>query len=139
MLDLHRQLVDCLKIGRALLGKERSEWIEHPAVMMWLGAEQEFWMYTLFMNHDWTIRYGRDKRENHLAFVKLQDEFDVGIDSGWNLLPWRDDPRLHDSHKAALIRHNPEHYLAIWPHISPDLPMFWPTLHEDYGPHFYNV
>lgn len=135
--DLHKQLIDCLKIGRALQGKERPEWREQPGVLMWYGSEQEFWFYALLLHHDWLLRFG--KGNAHLAHTKLHDEFALNISEGWSHAPWLKDSRLHRSHQSALIRRNPKHYSPIWPDVPNDLPMFWPTLHEDYGPHFYNV
>ena len=134
--DLHIQLVDCLKVGRALLGRERSEWVKHPSVLMWYGSEQAFYYYTLIMHHDWMIRSG--KRE-HLAYMKFAQEFNIAMSDGWQTTPWLKDSRLHQSHKSALIQRDPAFYGPVWPDTPKDLPMFWPTKHEDYGPHFYNV
>ena len=44
------------------------------------------------------------------------------------LLPrWLGDERLHRSHRAALVRKDPERYGRLFPDADPAEPYFWPT------------
>ena len=40
---------------------------------------------------------------------------------------WLGDERFHRSHRAALLRKDPEHYGPLFPDVDPDQPYHWPV------------
>ena len=40
---------------------------------------------------------------------------------------WIGDERVHASHRAALVRKDPDFYGALFPDADPELPYFWPV------------
>src|SRR5215213_3292474 len=43
------------------------------------------------------------------------------------LPPWLGDERVHASHRAALVRKDPEFYGPVFPDADPSVPYFWPV------------
>jgi hypothetical protein len=43
------------------------------------------------------------------------------------LPPWLGDPAFHLSHRAALVRKDPDHYRPLFGDVDPNLPYVWPV------------
>jgi hypothetical protein len=126
---LGKQRVEVLQILRALLRPEYG-WKHHPAVLMWKGYEPALACYGLVICQEWCGRGHADTCE-----TKIVDELREGLGRSVDvaelcrspaLPPWWGDERVHASHRATLLRKDPEWYGA---RLSgdPELPMFWPV------------
>lgn len=129
---LGKQRVEVLQILRALY-RPTYGWKHHPAVLMWRGYEQALVCYGVTICREWC---GRGRADSCAA--KLVDELrevtgrpiDEDEVCRSALMPaWLGDERLHSSHRAALLRKDPDWYGV---HFSedPDLPYFWPVRKE---------
>jgi hypothetical protein len=129
---LGKQRVEVLQILRALTRAEYG-WKRHPAVRMWEGCVEGVGAYGLAVCREWAARGGADTvaasiRDDLVAaglppVPRAQPEL-----ARVRALPeWLGDARLHDSHRAALVRKDPEHYGALFPDVDPQLPYFWPV------------
>jgi hypothetical protein len=127
---LGKQRVEALQIVRALTWPTYG-WKHHPAVRMWEGRVEALGRYGLVVCAEW-VRRGR--ADTCAATIRRDlDSAGVAVIRGQEtlrragLLPgWLGDARLHDSHRAALVRKDPEHYSPLFPDVDPQLPYFWP-------------
>ena len=133
---LGKQRVEALQIIRALT-RETYGWKHHPAVLMWVGYERALAAYGLAICAEWVAR----GRADTCAATMAADLAAAGLPAPVaqsalrpdNQLPcWLGDERLHLSHRASLVRKDPEFYAGRFPDADPDLPYFWPT-HEEPG------
>lgn len=100
-----------------------------PEVKMWAGYEVHLATYGLNLLEEAASRkiqfphheVKSDRVEWHL-------ECATSGDFGMEYPKWMGDDRLHDSHKAALIRKNPHFYRRRFASIDKSLPMFWPEI-----------
>jgi hypothetical protein len=128
---LGKQRVEALQVLRALT-RERYGWKRHPAVRMWDGHAEGVAAYGLAVCAEWTGRghgdtcattIGTDLAAAGLPPPRTQAELAAA-----GLLPrWLGDERLHRSHRAALVRKDPERYGRLFPDADPAEPYFWPT------------
>lgn len=122
---LNNQIVDCLKIFRALTGQERVEWKTDQGVMMWYGCEYALYLYATICDRDWQIRRGGHM--SHEAWRKFDREyhrwfnaqaFDPGYSSSWFVFPeWLGYDPIHKSHQAYLKHRDPKQYKYRWPGV----------------------
>lgn len=120
----------CLDYRR--LGKQRVEayqllrglrdpfygWRHHPAVKMWRGYEDALALYMNAMIREW-VRRGYN---NTMALA------DVPAHPA--MPPWLGDPAFHASHRANLLRKDPDFYRQYGWTDSPDLPYIWPIAQD---------
>lgn len=110
-------------------GNKGLGWAKHPAVLMWKGHEPTLVRYALTMCAHWRYRGYTDR-----MYDRILDEFPF-----WKPRPPDDDPRpppwlgfptFHYTHRANLVRKNPEYYSEKFPDVDPDLagrvPYMWP-------------
>jgi hypothetical protein len=124
---LGKQRVETLQILRALELFDYG-WGNHPAVRMWRGHTPALVCYGLAFVEQW-IREGRAD-----TTAALISEFAPGVTANSQedlaaaeMMPaWWGDERLHGSHRAALVRKNPDFYLPIFGDADGDIPYFWP-------------
>lgn len=115
---LGKQRVEVYQILNTLNGVS-SGWINHPAVKMWRGYENELVIYGMIMCKEWIARGYIDnlceKIFNHYNLNKPLVK-----------PKWFNDKRIYESHRSNLLRKMPEHYRQFnWK--EPDtLPYFWP-------------
>ena len=124
------QSAQCL--DRARLGKERVEclqilhaiteptygWQNHPIVKAWRGHTAYLALYGLCICDEWIARGYKDT-----CYAKIAPY----LDSAENTPPeWLGDERVHASHRANLLRKDPEWYSRFGWSESPDMPYFWP-------------
>jgi hypothetical protein len=128
-LDLRRlgkQRVETLQILRALTFEDYG-WRNHPAVTMWSGYTEALVAYGVAVTTRWQqAGFADTVRPQLLEFldagaVRSQEE----LGEQGELPPWLGDSSLHRSHRAALLRKDPEHY-ALFGDVDPDLPYVWP-------------
>lgn len=134
MLDsrrLGKQRVEALQILRALT-REKYGWKHHPAVKMWAGSEESLASYAITMCREWRRRGFADTVEDTvrhdaalagIASIRAQSELAGDGELPW----WLGNHALHLSHRAALVRKDPQHYSRLFPDVEDvDAPYVWP-------------
>ncbi len=128
---LGKQRVEALQILRALT-LETYGWKRHPAVLMWAGAEPGLVAYGLEICAEWVRRGRADtcaatiRADAALAGVAVAESEEAA--RGLGALPWwLGDERLHASHRASLVRKDPDWYGPRFPCADPADPYWWPT------------
>jgi hypothetical protein len=128
---LGKQRVEALQVLRALT-RPTYGWKRHPAVRMWAGHPGAVAAYGLVVCAEWVGRgwadtcaatIGTDLAEAGLPPPRTQAE----LAARFALPAWIGDERVHRSHRAALVRKDPEFYGPRFPDADPDLPYFWPA------------
>lgn len=120
MRRLGKQRVEVLQILNTLHGV-RLGWRNHPAVRMWRGYEDALALYGLLVSREWKLRGHKDT-----CFEKIGRFVPEGFSHPIRRPPWLGEPRLHISHRAALVRKLPEHYRPLFPDVDPTLEYYWP-------------
>ena len=128
---LGKQRVEALQVLRGLTVPGYG-WRHHPAVRMWTGYEEALVRYGLEICDRWCSLGHRDTCAASLASGLLdatgvqQPRSQGTLADAGALPPWLGDPKLHLSHRSALIRKDPEFYQPIFSNVPADLPYFWP-------------
>lgn len=125
---LGKQRVEVLQILRALHRPDYG-WRNHPAVLMWRGYEAALGCYGVTICQEWCRRGHADTCE-----TKIRDELrEIGAPvvncnrlARKALPPWLGDERVHASHRASLLRKDPDWYGERFTD-DPELPYFWPV------------
>jgi hypothetical protein len=127
---LGKQRVEALQVVRALTVPGYG-WRHHPAAKMWRGYEEALAAYGVAICAEWKRRGHADTCEAKI----LRDVTDAGVTAvrsqaelaaAGQLPPWLGDEEFHRSHRAALVRKDPEHYAGELGPVDPDLPYVWP-------------
>ena len=128
---LGKQRVEALQVLRAITWPTYG-WKRHPTVRMWAAHPEAVAAYGLAVCDEWVARgyadtcartISTDLATAGLAPPRSQSEL-ARLD---RLPSWLGEPRLHDSHRAALVRKDPEHYRPHFPDADPELPYHWPV------------
>ena len=128
---LGKQRVEALQVVRALTW-ESYGWKRHPAVRMWEGHVEALGRYGYTICAEWlrrgyadtcAVSIAADLSTAGVATVRTEDE--LAADGA--MPEWLGDKRFHGSHRAALVRKDPEHYRLHFPHADPDVPYHWPV------------
>lgn len=98
---LGKQRVETLQILNTLLRKSVG-WQNHPATRMWRGYEPALCSYGIVICTEWQQRGFKD--------TVLDTLFDLILPSTEKMPPWLSDYRLSSSHRASLLRKEPEWY-----------------------------
>jgi hypothetical protein len=134
VLDLKRlgkQRVEVIQVVRALTWPDYG-WRHHPAAAMWKGYEEALGRYGLTCCAVWVERgFGdtcaatiqADLASAGVAPVRSQ----AGLAAAGALPPWLGDEAVHRSHRAALLRKDPEHYGPLFPDNPDDEDYVWPV------------
>ena len=127
---LGKQRVECLQVLRGLTVADYG-WRHHPAVRMWRGRLEALGRYTLECCEAWTETGRADtvattvtaELAGHgVTTIRTEAELaDAGALPAW----WGEEP-VHESHRSALVRKDPEHYRRFFPDVPDDLPYTWP-------------
>lgn len=120
---LGKQRVECLQIVNALTDPDYG-WQNHPAVRMWEHHQPALVRYSLDVIAEWTNRGYRDTCAAKIIarHGATPPEFDKVT-----LPDWWGTPSIHESHRANLVRKDPDHYLQFWPGTKPAEGYVWPT------------
>ena len=109
---LNKQILETYQILNILSGQSKSNaWRNHPAVLMWEGAESELWRYgqTAMCLAEWR---GIKTDKNKANFEALARKSALSWDDDEPL--WRKSPsilkRVTTTHKANLYRKDPVFY-----------------------------
>jgi Pyrimidine dimer DNA glycosylase len=128
---LGKQRVEALQVLRAVT-RETYGWKRHPAVRMWVGYAEGVAAYGLATCREWVGRGGADTVAGTIGVdlaaaglppVPRTQEVLAGAGE---LPTWIGNERVHESHRAALVRKDPAFYGALFPDVDPQLPYFWP-------------
>jgi hypothetical protein len=105
----------------------------YPVTRMWKGYPSALAFYHSMAIREHVMRGGRPLR---VAAYDFYHDFRIEtLHYGHRKLvpieeieypPWLGDEQLHASHRGALFRRNPEHYLQFGWMEYKDLPLFWP-------------
>ena len=132
---LGKQRVEALQVVRGLTVPGYG-WRHHPAVKMWRGHLEALGRYGLTCCEVWVERGHADTcaasitTELDRAGVRRIRSQDDLVEAG-AMPPWLGDEAFHRSHRAALVRKDPDHYLPLFPGAlaaDPDEPYVWPTV-----------
>lgn len=104
---LGKQRVEVFQVLRALTWPAYA-WKNHPAVRMWRGFVPGLVAYGVASCDEWTRRgYADAVRPQLLAWSGGREPVDP------DLPPWWGVEELHRSHRAALVRKDPDAYLPV--------------------------
>lgn len=124
---LGKQRVEGCQILATLVGLSDG-WRTHPAVKMWAGHEGALATYTLVMCEEWINRGYEDTRREFIHEVYASD----WIPAGSTIFPvWWNDERVHDSHKAMLLKKSREFYQNSFGYSDDEVTELL-TAYEDY-------
>lgn len=113
---LGKQRVEAMQILKALRGETKG-WVNHPATKMWSGYEDALGLYMNVMIDEWISRgYNNTMQKYEFDNTYLVD-----------LPPWFGDEEFHASHRANLLRKDPEHYGQFNWEESSELEYVWPS------------
>lgn len=118
MRRLGKQRVEGLQILNALTGRSKG-WVNHPAVKMWRGHEAGLCAYVVAMCEEWCRRGYSDTVADKVRAIVAPEVGDVPA--------WWGDVKVHDSHRASLVRKAPDHYGPLWPDVDPEAGYVWPA------------
>lgn len=134
---LNKQILETYQILNVLSGQTKSNaWRNHPAVLMWEGAESELWRYSMTAISLADMR--GIKTENNLANMRALAK-KVGSFWGNDEPAWRKNPtvlkRVNATHKANLYRKDSEYYAEYASSVNDEYNQpccegclyFWPT------------
>jgi hypothetical protein len=123
---LGKQRVETLQILRAL-HLEDYGWANHPAVTMWRGHALALVAYGLAICDEWIARGHTDATRAQIAEFALPASPTDWADLDPALLPpWWGREDVHASHRAALVRKDPEAYAGLAVE-DPDMAYTWPA------------
>ena len=109
---LNKQILEAYQILNVLSGQSESgAWRNHPAVLMWKGAEAELYRYAMVAIGVADMR--GIKTDKNLANIKALAK-KCGAMWGDGIPAWRKDSftmnKVITTHKVNLYRKDPEHY-----------------------------
>ena len=130
---LGKQRVEAIQVLRGLTVPGYG-WRHHPAVKMWAGYEEALVRYGLDVCQVWT-ESGRPDTCATTLLADLADRCGVTVvrsqedlTGAGEVPPWLGDEHFHLSHRASLLRKDPEFYRPIFgPDVPDDLPYVWPA------------
>jgi len=103
-------------------GKIKTEWYNHPAVLMWKGYEEQLLRYGVEICKEWIKRGYKDNLEEKM----LKELIKFGIKN--RPIPyWLGNEKFHASHRSNLLRKNKEYYSKFGWKEQDNLPYYWPT------------
>lgn len=128
---LGKQRVETLQLLQSRLrwlqGNKKSGWYNHPARVMWELHEPMLAVYGLAVCEEWTLRGYKDSCSD-----KIVDTLREIVVIGHTFNPfvfvpdWFSEPRLFESHRAALLRKQYSHYRNYVDTCDPSQEYFWP-------------
>ncbi|MFD9287681.1 MSMEG_6728 family protein [Streptomyces sp. NPDC060030] len=128
---LGKQRVEAIQVLRGLTVPGYG-WRHHPAVRMWTGYEEALVRYGLDVCAVWTTGGRADTCATTLradlagSLGRTAVRSAAELAAAGELPPWLGDEALHESHRSALVRKDPDYYRPLFPDVPPDLPYVWP-------------
>lgn len=121
---LGKQRVEAWQIYRALTGQSKG-WVSHPATKMWRGYEGALCYYGLTACETWKSRGYKDSLAFH--FMEGLEKYGIEFSSDVVMPDWMGNALLHASHRANLLRKDPEWYGQYGWSEDPSQPYYWPA------------
>lgn len=129
---LGKQRVETVQVLRGLT-RPGYGWRNHPAVLMWAGYEEALVRYGLDVCARWCEAGHADTCAGTLTAdltaacgpVGVRTQADLA--AAGELPPWLGDDDVHVTHRAALVRKDPEFYRPLFGDVPADLPYVWPA------------
>lgn len=112
---LGKQRVEAFQLIEGMRKPKQFGWRNHPAFKMWLGHSNALKMYFNTMVEEWI---GRGYNNTMEPYVLRGNIF---------LPKWIGTRRLHSSHRANLLRKDPEHYGRFGWKEEPAEGYYWPV------------
>jgi len=109
---LNKQVLECYQILKVLSGfSESGAWRNHPAVLMWKGAENFLFTYAMAMIREADRRNIKtDKNKSNINLLRSV----AGKSWGMSIPSWYQNPatlkRILATHKSNLYLKDPEYY-----------------------------
>ncbi|OLR92351.1 MSMEG_6728 family protein [Actinokineospora bangkokensis] len=123
---LGKQRVETVQILRALVWPVYG-WKNHPAVAMWRGFTPALTLYGLATCARWVeLGHADTVAAQLLAFTGGEVPDPRVLAAEGQLPPWLGDPAVHGSHRAALLRKDPEHYGPLFDDVPEGAAYTWP-------------
>lgn len=111
---LNKQILECYQILNILSGQSKSRaWAHHPAVLMWAGAENHLYDYTMTMVKEATLRgikVGKNLDNLKALYNKCKSMW------GDALPVWRKSKHkehVHITHRVNLYHKDPIYYASF--------------------------
>lgn len=120
---LGKQRVEAMQILKALDGS--SGWSNHPATKMWIGYRLALMLYHDVCIREW-VRRGYHNTMTTLVFRNAEDEVPPHV-RNVPMPPWLGREDVHASHRANLLRKDPEHYGNLGWTETPIEGYVWPN------------
>jgi len=112
---LGKQRVEAYQIFNVLANPQAKKgWKNHPIVKMWRGYEQALTHYTNCAIEEWINR----GYNNNMKFIGI-------IGEKFELPPWFGNEKFHASHRANLLRKDPDFYGQFNWKENPSLLYVW--------------
>lgn len=134
---LNKQILECYQILNILSGNSKSNaWRNHPAVLMWEGAEHELWRYTNAMVQEAKSRgIKTDKNVANLNQLRLSSASIWGSGSPAFAKNKDVQNRTITTHRANLYRKDPIFYAQYAESVNSEFnkpccdgcQYYWPT------------
>lgn len=123
---LGKQRVEALQVLRGLTVPGYG-WRHHPAVRMWSGFEEALTRYGLEVCAVWTqLGFADTVAASLRAELGREPRTQADLASAGALPPWLGDEAFHRSHRAALLRKDPDHYRDEFDDAPEDPDYVWP-------------
>jgi hypothetical protein len=115
-----KQRVEAYQILDIVSGKRTTGgWINHPAVLMWVGYPEALRLYLKCFIEEWVNRGYNNNME--IPIIGKEEEKEIEMPH------WLGDDRLHTSHRSNLLRKDPEYYKQFGWTEGPFLEYYWPS------------
>jgi hypothetical protein len=111
---LGKQRVEAYQILNVLTGKRTGGWVNHPATKMWRGYEDALKHYMNVMITEWVARGYNNNMELNV------------IPPNFKYPEWLGGT-IHETHRAALLYKDFDHYKQFGWDELPLLDYYWPT------------
>lgn len=121
---LGKQRVEAMQIIRAL--DVGGGWANHPATKMWRGCRLALMLYHDVCIREW-VRRGYTNNMHTLVFRSPESEVPPHIET-IPMPEWLGREDVHSSHRANLLRKDPEHYGQFGWTEQPQEGYVWPSV-----------
>ena len=115
---LNKQILECYQILKVLSTNGKA-WRNHPAVLMWEGAENNLWEYTISMVNEASFRGIKTENNlNNLNALRKQYQKTWGSDSPAFAKDKDSHKRTIMTHRANLYRKDPFAYAEFAKYVD---------------------
>ena len=114
---LQKRLGITTKTNRQTGKVRKIGWLNHPAVLMWLGYEDALAQYHNLCIEEW-VRRGYNNTMDLLPHSVVIEQIEMP--------KWVGNRKFHNSHKSNLLRKDRKFYSQYKWKVGDDLPYIWP-------------